>query len=646
MSSQHVQFTGLPTSNSNELVNPSINDLSLQQQQQLALEKKKIKPSKPKSKPASSTQQSNLPSGDKSKATSVKAKKVCKSPAKKRPRTSPIWKYSTADPNESITTNDDGQEIWICSLCTGKKTSYLLSGGTAAPIRHLSRAHNIPLPQTSKPRRFHAKHNSESSINIQSSNPSTIFNNVAARVNNSNSTPSTPTSNSTNRLPLNVNGKNIPAATPVSSLSLSSKHSTNEDTPDNRQQQQPAPALPMGQSAAPPQLMSTPMNYYQYNALTPNARIIQGAARPMINSAEALALATGCISQFPNEDLNTQLRKSFHFPPTPTTPKNSNSNNNSSSNLAAVGLMSPYSFASSNNASHLRHSKSFSDTLITCTLPTQFITPDAMITPPLNGEEDLGFSRVQYNQTYNSNPTPETSSHSSPIKMESNPIGFGFTDLGNGQALNSTMLFEPQYMDELSFTNTTVFPITQGITNIQTTEKENNTVTENASTTSDSEKESKNALLLSTAAPSSTVPSSPQNVTLDENSVAPAPPQFAMGNTVITTPNPSSSPSSSNNIANSGNNNNNNYTYIFNNNNAQLTVNDDWYYPGLDSPIQQENNNNNQFIITPSSASSSIISNVTTAAPMQLIGFDKTNAMNNGNFNAGMIDSLPTEYLM
>ncbi|KAF5095815.1 hypothetical protein D0Z00_003004 [Geotrichum galactomycetum] len=89
-----------------------------------------------------------------------------KNTTKRRPRTSHIWNYSTTNPEEGITLNGDGQEVWVCSICKDKKTTYLLSGGTAAPIRHLSRAHNIePTPNSSRPRR-HSKQLSQSSINL------------------------------------------------------------------------------------------------------------------------------------------------------------------------------------------------------------------------------------------------------------------------------------------------------------------------------------------------------------------------------------------------------------------------------------------------------------------------------------------------
>ncbi|CDO56137.1 hypothetical protein DV113_003342 [Geotrichum candidum] len=93
-------------------------------------------------------------------------KKHSKNITKRRPRTSHIWNYSTTNPEEGITLNGDGQEVWVCSICKDKKTTYLLSGGTAAPIRHLSRVHNIePTPNSSRPRR-HSKQPSQSSINL------------------------------------------------------------------------------------------------------------------------------------------------------------------------------------------------------------------------------------------------------------------------------------------------------------------------------------------------------------------------------------------------------------------------------------------------------------------------------------------------
>lgn len=77
--------------------------------------------------------------------------------AKRRPRTSPIWSYATQDPSQRITLNKNGQEVWICSLCTNKTTSYLLSGGTAAPIRHLLRVHHVQIPPSNSKNRRKSK---------------------------------------------------------------------------------------------------------------------------------------------------------------------------------------------------------------------------------------------------------------------------------------------------------------------------------------------------------------------------------------------------------------------------------------------------------------------------------------------------------
>lgn len=93
-------------------------------------------------------------------------KKHNKNVTKRRPRTSHIWNYSTTNPEEGITLNSDGQEIWVCAICKDKNTTYLLSGGTAAPIRHLSRVHNIePTVNVNKSRR-HSKQLSQSSIDL------------------------------------------------------------------------------------------------------------------------------------------------------------------------------------------------------------------------------------------------------------------------------------------------------------------------------------------------------------------------------------------------------------------------------------------------------------------------------------------------
>lgn len=107
-------------------------------------------------------------------------KKVSKqSTTKRRPRTSHIWNYSTTNPDDGITLNRDGQEVWICSMCKDRKTTYLLSGGTAAPIRHLARVHKIePCISHSRPRRsHHAKHHSESSIILSSSANAALYKN-------------------------------------------------------------------------------------------------------------------------------------------------------------------------------------------------------------------------------------------------------------------------------------------------------------------------------------------------------------------------------------------------------------------------------------------------------------------------------------
>lgn len=106
------------------------------------------------------------------------AKKISKQPiTKRRPRTSHIWNYSTTNPEDGITLNRDGQEVWICSMCKDRKTTYLLSGGTAAPIRHLARVHKIePCLSHSRPRR-HTKHLSESSIMYANSPNPTLYKN-------------------------------------------------------------------------------------------------------------------------------------------------------------------------------------------------------------------------------------------------------------------------------------------------------------------------------------------------------------------------------------------------------------------------------------------------------------------------------------
>jgi hypothetical protein len=106
------------------------------------------------------------------------AKKISKQPiTKRRPRTSHIWNYSTTNPEDGITLNRDGQEVWICSMCKDRKTTYLLSGGTAAPIRHLARVHKIePCLSHSRPRR-HTKHLSEPSIMYTNSPNPTLYKN-------------------------------------------------------------------------------------------------------------------------------------------------------------------------------------------------------------------------------------------------------------------------------------------------------------------------------------------------------------------------------------------------------------------------------------------------------------------------------------
>lgn len=102
------------------------------------------------------------------------AKKISKQPVtKRRPRTSHIWNYSTTNPEDGITLNKDGQEVWICSMCKDRKTTYLLSGGTAAPIRHLARVHKIePCLTHARPRR-HTKNLSDSIL--YANNPNTAL---------------------------------------------------------------------------------------------------------------------------------------------------------------------------------------------------------------------------------------------------------------------------------------------------------------------------------------------------------------------------------------------------------------------------------------------------------------------------------------
>lgn len=66
-------------------------------------------------------------------------------------------------------------------MCTDKKTTYLLSGGTAAPIRHLLRVHKIepciPVGAGTSRRRAHghAKHNSESSITLSAQANASLY---------------------------------------------------------------------------------------------------------------------------------------------------------------------------------------------------------------------------------------------------------------------------------------------------------------------------------------------------------------------------------------------------------------------------------------------------------------------------------------
>lgn len=86
-----------------------------------------------------------------------KAPKRSPMTTKRRPRTSPIWSYASQDPGQRITLNSKGQEVWICSLCTNKNTSYLLSGGTAAPIRHLLRVHHVHIPPSNSKNRRKTK---------------------------------------------------------------------------------------------------------------------------------------------------------------------------------------------------------------------------------------------------------------------------------------------------------------------------------------------------------------------------------------------------------------------------------------------------------------------------------------------------------
>lgn len=110
--------------------------------------------------------------------TTSSATAAAASITKRRPRTSHIWNYSTINPEEGITLNHDGQEVWVCSMCKDKKTTYLLSGGTAAPIKHLLRVHKIEpcISAHSRPRR-HGKHNSESSITLSSSTNASLYKN-------------------------------------------------------------------------------------------------------------------------------------------------------------------------------------------------------------------------------------------------------------------------------------------------------------------------------------------------------------------------------------------------------------------------------------------------------------------------------------
>ena len=68
---------------------------------------------------------------------------IFRRPANSKTQTSWIWEHAVKPEISKHLLRSDGKEIWRCKHCRGTPAEYRISGGTAAPMKHLRLKHGI-----------------------------------------------------------------------------------------------------------------------------------------------------------------------------------------------------------------------------------------------------------------------------------------------------------------------------------------------------------------------------------------------------------------------------------------------------------------------------------------------------------------------